>query len=50
MNEKIIFDDYMKDIRDHQERLVKVTIIEDDMSIRLYENGILKLKKLKGDK
>jgi len=47
MNEKIIFEDWFKEIRNYQERLVKVTITEDNIFIKLYENGILKLKKIK---
>lgn len=50
MKEKIIFDDYMEDIRDHQERQIHIVIVEDDRSIKVYENDILKLKKLKENK
>lgn len=48
MKEKTIFDDYMEDIRDN--KWYHIVIVENDIYINLYENGILKRRKLKEDK
>ena len=45
MKEKIIFDDWMEDIRDN--KWYHIVIEENDVYISLYENGILKRRKLK---
>jgi len=48
--EKVLFDDWFK-IIDHQERWVHLVIVEDEFNyIKLYENGILRLKKDKNEK
>ncbi len=48
MKEKIIFEDYMQDIRSGEWYYIIIT--EDDIYIKMYENGILKRRKLKGNK
>ena len=48
MKEIIIFDDYMEDIRDN--KWYHIVIVDYEFYISLYENGILKRRKLKGNK